>query len=141
MEKAKKNLKIWSTLYIILAIVDVVSLIGAYLSGDLKVANVSEKMQTAVLVIVVGLAILMALSKLFLGVQGYRQVNGKTKGTGHITFAKIIFVLSIIACVASIPNMINGFNYKTISDLCLNLFSALVVFDYMKQAKYIKENN
>ena len=141
MEKAKRNLKIWSTLYIILALVDVVSLIGAYLSGDLKVANVSEKMQTAVLVIVAGLAILMALSKLFLGVQGYRQVNGKTKGTGHITFAKIIFVLSIIACVASIPNMINGFNYKAISDLCLNLFSALVVFDYMKQAKYIKENN
>lgn len=141
MEKAKKNLKIWSTLYIILAIIDVVSFIGAYLGGELKVENVSEKMQTAVLVIVVVLVILMALSKLFLGVQGYRQVNGKTKGTGHITFAKIIFVLSIIACVASVPNMINGFNYKAISDLCLNLFSALVVFDYMKQAKYIKENN
>ena len=131
MEKAKKNLKIWSTLYIILALVDVVSLIGAYLSGDLKVANVSEKIQTAVLVIVVGLAILMALSKLFLGVQGYKQVNGKTKGTGHITFAKIIFVLSIIFCVASIPNMINACSYKTISDLCLNLFSILVVFDYI----------
>lgn len=141
MEKAKRNLKLWSTLYIILALVDVVSLIGAYLSGDLKVANVSEKMQTAVLVIVAGLSILMALSKLFLGVQGYRQVNGKTKGTGHITFAKIIFVLSIIACVASIPNMINGFNYKAFSDLCSNLFSASVAFDYMKQAKYIKENN
>ena len=141
MEKAKKNLKVWSILYIILAIVDVVSIIGAYLSGDLKVANISENMQTAVLIIVIGLATLMALAKLFLGIQGYRQANDKTKGTGHITFAKIIFVISIIGCVAYIPDIINGFNYRKISDLCLNLFSLFVVFDYIKQAKYIKENN
>lgn len=141
MEKAKKNLKIWSILYIILAIVDVISLVGAYLSGDLKVANVSENMQTAVLVIVVGLAMLMALSKLFLGVQGYRQANGQTKGTGHITFAKIIFVLSIIVCFVSVPDLISAFNYRKLSDLGLNLFSLFVIFDYMKQAKYLKENN
>lgn len=141
MEKAKKNLKVWSILYIILAIIDVVSIIGAYLSGDLKVSNISENMQTSVLIVVIGLAILMALAKLFLGIQGYRQANDKTKGTGHITFAKIIFVLSIITCVASILDIINGYNYRKISDLCLNLFSLLVIFDYIKQAKYIKENN
>lgn len=141
MEKAKKNLKIWSVLYIILAIVDAVSIVGAYLSGDLNVSDVSENMQTAVLIIVIGLAVIMALSKLFLGIQGYRQADGKTKGTGHITFAKVVLVLSIITFVATIPGIINEYSYKKISDLCLNLFSLVVVFDYIKQAKYIKENN
>lgn len=141
MEKAKKNLKIWSTLYIILGILDLVSLVGAYLSGDLKVTNVPQNLQVGVLVIVIGIALIMAFAKLFLGIQGYRQVNGKTKGTGHIVFAQIIFVLSIILCVASIANVISEFNYSKISDLCLNLFSLIVVFDYIKQAKYIKENN
>ena len=141
MEKAKKNLKIWSVLYIVLAIVDVVSIVGAYIGGDLKIANASENMQMGALIIVIGLTVLMALSKLFLGIQGYRQANGKTKRTGHITFAKIILVLSIIISIASIFDAINGYNFSQTSDLWLDLFSLVVIFDYIKQAKYIKDNN
>lgn len=141
MEKAKKNLKIWSVLYIALAIFDAVSIVGVCLSGNLNSSDVPENMRTAVITVLLGLMALIALSKLFLGIQGYRQANGKTKGTGHITFAKVVFVLSIITFVASISNVINEFNFEKISNLSLDLVGLVVVYDYIKQAKYIKENN
>lgn len=140
MEKAKKNLKIWSELYIILAILDVVSLIGAYLAGQFDVSSIPKNLQTGVLIFVISVCIIMILIKLLLGVQGLRQVNGTNKGTGHITLAKVTLIFLVLILIGSVVEVIKAVNTRTITDLSSNLFSFIVIFEYIKYAKYLKEN-
>lgn len=140
MEKAKKNLKIWSELYIILAVLDVISLIGAYLAGQFDVSNIPANMQTGVLVFTIGVCAIMILVKLLLGVQGLRQVNETNKGTGHITIAKIASFFVVLIVIGAVSEIVKVVSTTTITDLCSSIFSLIVIFEYIKYAKYLKEN-
>lgn len=141
MEKAKKNLKLWSGLYIFFALYDVMGIVLSSLNGDMDVSEIPSEFQTAILVFVIAMLGGIALIKLYLGVKGWYQAEGKNKNTRHIAVAKAVFVLLILVCFGALYGVVETANWKNISDLCSSITSAAILWDYMRQAKYLKENN
>lgn len=139
----KKNLKILSILFLVLAALNVVSVIASYALGELSPAYLMEKTQvseslarTSVTVVIV-IAALSVLVLAYLGLMGLRQCKGKPTGKSHITLAKICMAFLFINVLSCLLSTINapGDNWV---DLCSSVASVIIGFAYIRLARSIK---
>lgn len=139
MEQSKKNLKIYSWLFIFLGAWDILTLFLNYLDGQFNIgkiattAKISESLAQTGVIIVLVIAIAIALVKFYVGFKGLNQVNGKSKSKGYLTILKVILVFEIIYFVLSIISIFSGkFNW---SDFFGTLATIVIVWDFLKTAK------
>lgn len=127
MEKAKKNLKVYSILFLVLAIIQVVIFIAGELTGNVPsgAAFVMGAICSGVIV----------LAELIMGFKGIAYANGSGKGTLHITIAKIAVVFIALGLVIDIFGLVT----KTggVSELIISLIDLVFVFGYIKEAKAV----
>lgn len=108
----KKAMKWWGILCIIIALVNVGSVLFSYFQGDLKMlTDLPAEYKTMVMVFFFVCLGLVVLVELYLGIQALRQSAGKYNGTSHITIAKIVSVVIVIAAIINIV----GFIQKTVT--------------------------
>ena len=138
MELKKRNLKIYSLLFLVLAIVGVVQLVLAYLQGDFNVSAIAQQTgaseQLALIVVIATLAFIaiVILLEAYVAVKGVKQANGTGKGASHITISKIMMVFIIISLAGNIYYIIKG--QIDWLGLLRAIIGVLLVFGYIHEA-------
>ena len=142
MQQTPENrLRLYGVLFLILAAVDVVQIVGMFLSGsstmaammaaaggDANIVNLSLKVLAVIFSIVV-------LLKVFLGVRGIQQSQGKSVGTAHIKLAWVAMVIVGIGFISNVVSLVRG---QVDWVACCNaLASVLILVYYIKEAKAI----
>lgn len=149
MEQHRKTLHAFSTLFLILAAVSLVTLIIPFAQGEFTVEHtmsqittpdVSEGLVRGSIIGVLAFAALSILALLYMGVTGLRQYNGKPTGTAHIKIAKVCLVFLFISLFAMVFSLVNNPNrgWDDWVGLCTSLGSVLIAFMYIKAAKALK---
>lgn len=142
MEKAKKYLSGLSILLLVFAGLSLVRLIVEIALGGLVINEVPEGltkeiMQIAVIVTLI-LSVLFMLPQIYCGIKGLKESNNPTSSRAHIVWAKIIFVLSVIALITPISALIQGTdilnNVLLLVDVLLNI---IVYFLFIKYANKV----
>lgn len=141
MKYDAKNLRINSTVLVILSILDIFIMVIQLATQGISIDNIAAEAnattQTAAIVFaaVIGVSTLIYLATLFVGVVGIRQANGKCKGGANITWAKILLVLNIVGLAGDIFNMISG--QTDIQYFCQSLIYIAFLYPYIRCAKNV----
>ncbi|MGN1089830.1 MAG: hypothetical protein ACI4Q6_05460 [Huintestinicola sp.] len=141
MKYDAKNLRINSTVLVILSLLDIFIMIIQIATQGMNIDNIAAEAnatkQTAVIAIgiVIGVNALIYLATLFVGIVGIRQADGKCKGGANITVAKILFALNMIGLVFDIISVVSG--QPDIQYLCQTLIYVSFLYPYIKCARNV----
>lgn len=137
-----KTLRIDSITIIILAILNVVMLIGQLMAEELSVASIMKLADTTqenariFLIVCICIAGLLYLMTLIVGLLGIRQVAGKYKGKANVVLADILIVLNVISVIACIFYISEGQMY--IRNLTQGIIYIAFLVNYVMCAKRVK---
>ena len=146
MEKSKKELKALSIVILVFAVVYFAeNIIGAALDGfvikDIP-EGVSFSVAQAVYISVLVLSFLFILPDVYIGIKGIKAAKEPVKTKAHITWAKVLMVISIIAVISSV---VEAFSSKdlvmdiiSIADMTVN---ACLYYFYIKHATVLVKAN
>lgn len=135
LQTKRRNLKIYSIVFLILAAVDVAQLVLNLVVDDTLV-DMSNSLERTVLIVMIVFAVIVALAKAFLGIQGMRQSKGAAVGRAHLTISMIALVLSVITALLVILASIQTADlWEAVSNICDSLISIWLLVDYRKEAK------
>lgn len=141
MKYDAKNLRINSTVLVILSILDIFIMViqlatqGISIDNIAAEANATKETAAIVLSSVIGASTLIYLVTLFVGIMGIRQADGKCRGGANIKLATILLVLNIVGLAGDIFNMISG--QADIQYLCQSLIYAAFLYPYIRCAKNV----
>src|SRR5574344_1772955 len=142
-DNSKRDLKIYSYLFIFLGIWDFVMLAIQYYTGKLNIDtietenNVSVEMTKYALIVLLVLVSIIGLVKIFVEKSGIDAANGKSKKTTYITILKVMFAFEIIALIMYGIDMFAGkANYTSILTSIVNV---TIIGDFLKNAKEVKK--
>lgn len=150
----KLILKIISWVFIIIVIVDAITTVIGFTSGNLRkqmeatfeegmtesgesYEEISQQVIDIFVYFSIGGTVIASLLKLYLGVKGINQANGKIKGKANIVWAKIIFYLSLVSVISGIMSITKG--KQSISSFITSIVSLIVIYIYMTAAKEVVE--
>lgn len=143
VEQERRNLRVFSILFFVLAAIDAADIIIILAGGELNAAQIAEQAQVseslarASAAVVIGIAILSILILVYLGWMGLRQYSGKTTATSHITIAKICVAFLVIGLIVSVLSIINS-PAKDWIDLCTALAGVCIGMSYIRAAISVK---
>lgn len=141
-EQERKNLRIFSILFLILAAADVVNLIATFALGDWSVSAITQRAETTAglartsIIVVVTVVALEVLVLLYLGLMGLRQCNGKPVASTHITIAKVALVFLVLALILVAISFFSDPQKDWVA-LCTATASVLFGFCYIRSAKIV----
>ena len=144
MEQSRKNLKFMSIAMIILALLSLGRVALELIFTDFNVESVPDATAVTEFIAVIVLAVvgfILMLPQLFIGLKGMRVANNPDSSKGHITWATILLVISIIALVAYGIQAIKTGEYKENVSAILNMLLDVVLYStFIKYAKEVKGN-
>lgn len=141
-EQTKKNLRIISLCLVIFSIVSLalaaMDLITFWMDRD-NYSGTSDGVVLASIGIVGVMSLLMVAVQIYIGLKGMKVAKEPDSSKGHITWATVLLVLSIIALVSPVMEMIQTkaivANVVTIIDC---LVDVLLYYYFIKWAKEVR---
>ena len=141
-EQTKKNLRIISLCLVIFSIVSLalaaMDLITFWMDRD-NYSGTSDGVVLASIRIVGVMSLLMVAVQIYIGLKGMKVAKEPDSSKGHITWATVLLVLSIIALVSPVMEMIQTkaivANVVTIIDC---LVDVLLYYYFIKWAKEVR---
>ena len=112
MKDSKTQLRRWSYLILFFTALSAIRMIVEVFKIDFNPTDLPEGttkgmfIAAQIIVLVIGLIIL--LPEVFVGVRGIKLSKSPDSRKGHITWAKVIIVLSVIGLIAPISGLIQG---------------------------------
>ena len=86
------------------------------------------------------LSLLFLLPEVYVGIKGLRMAKNPNSSKGHIIWAGIIFVLTVVGIISPLINFIKGVNtYDNISTVLSLGLNASIYFDYIKYAYLVSK--
>lgn len=137
MEKSKKSLQDLGYIFMFFGIIDFVSLVVDFFAGDYSLSKYTDVPNELAKIFVTGtisILIIIALSKIVLGVIGIRQGEEQTNTKMHISLCKIMTIISIIFFIFILAIMIISKTYSY-SFLISILVTIALLFLYSSTAK------
>ena len=137
-EETIKKLNTYSSLFLILAILDLVllwlsftneNMIALLHGGGSAAASALKVLFLATVV----LGVILAVLKGYVGIQGLRQVKGTARGDLHLKVARGTMILSMISLVLSLLMILKGGGDA--SDALLDLVAVIFLAQYVKYGK------
>ena len=140
MEQARKHLKISSIVVLIFAGLFMLELVSGLVFGDIaSVEGVSEEVLRITRIFVLSISLVMMLPQIYIGIKGLLIAKNPNASCGHIVWAIILFVFSVLSLVSPIVGMFQqGIVYQPIKELFGVLLEVLIYFDYIKYAKAVR---
>lgn len=142
----ERTLKIYSSVLLVLAAIDIFNLIIGWLAGDFNTSAImgasgaSKTAALAVVLLVVGIAAVVIIMKLYMGFKGISRAKGTGSGRGHITVGKISLFFSVLLFVIYAISLFTNMKSAGFSgwlDMCTPLASCLIAYGYLKAAKKV----
>lgn len=144
----RQALKIYSTLFILFALIDIIKTIARAVQGDYNPELLSfaydmpEK--SALIAAIAGIALTAAVIaiELFLGIRGLNRADSNVRGgKGYITLAKIVFVPIVVLLVIQVAALVLSMSGSTVIDwmaLATPVASTIIVSCYISSAKKVE---
>lgn len=146
MEKTQKNLRDYSILILLfvgLSLVRVIvnAFLVTFAEIDAEVlGDLTEKAVRTGLIIVWVLSIVLLLPQVFVGLRGLQEAKNPTNKRGYIVWAKILFVLAIIATLGAIFDLFSAANLvDAILALVDVLIDVVIFFLFIRYAKQVSK--
>ncbi len=141
MESTKKNLKIMSILVLILALFSLVRVAVEIFTADYSSVDATKEMIMVAQIVTAVLSIIILIPQIYVGVKGFKVAKNPDSSRGHIVWATILLVLSLIAIIITVVQGIQDKNFK---DKFASLGDAFVdiaiLSSYISFAKQLKVN-
>lgn len=142
MEQAKKHLKWTSIALLALAGSTLLQIVAELLFGDLNNAEIPAGSPDHILmitkIILLGFSCVMLFPQVYVGVKGLLVVKAPNASKGHIVWAIILFVFTVVDLLSPAFALVMQDNVnENLSLLLGGLVEASVYFDYIKYAKVI----
>lgn len=142
MEQAKKHLKWTSIALLALAGSTLLQIVAELLFGDLNNAEIPAGSPDHILmitkIILLGFSCVMLFPQVYVGVKGLLVVKAPNASKGHIVWAIILFVFTLVDLLSPAFALVMQDNVNENMSLLLGgLVEAAVYFDYIKYAKVI----
>lgn len=142
MEQAKKHLKWTSIALLALAGSTLLQIVAELLFGDLNNAEIPAGSPDHILmitkIILLGFSCVMLFPQVYVGVKGLLVVKAPNASKGHIVWAIILFVFTLVDLLSPAFALVMQDNVnENLSLLLGGLVEASVYFDYIKYAKAI----
>ena len=142
MEQARKNLKICSIVVLIYTAASAVQLaLGLWFDsfgGAPAPEGSTENVLLITKIVVSVVSALVFLPEIYIGIKGLLIAEKPNSSTRHIFWAKILFVITALAILISVVNLIQQGNVGdavgNILSLAVELF---IYYDYVKYAKLV----
>lgn len=137
MQDNKSVYKIYGILFLVLAILDIVSLVVSYFSSQEQLAELADAgadtgVVTGTLIAIIAISALFAVIKLLIGTKGLKLAKGEAV-TGLAGLLKFLFIFEIIALVFGIISIFSGSaNWTSIAD---SFVTVAILFDFQKRLK------
>jgi uncharacterized membrane protein YhaH (DUF805 family) len=146
MEKARKNLRISSIVILIFAGLSLINIVAQLIWGDFSNAPIPDGSSDNILLIaktvLLGISLLLLIPDVYIGVKGLKAAKNPSSSKGHIVWATILFVLSIIALISPILGLFSGDSVReSISAILSCLVQILIYFEYIRDAKRVAKLN
>ena len=142
MEQAKKHLKWTSIALLALAGSTLLQIVAELLFGDLNNAEIPAGSPDHILmitkIILLGFSCVMLFPQVYVGVKGLLVVKAPNASKGHIVWAIILFVFTLVDLLSPAFALVMQDNVnENLSLLLGGLVEASVYFDYIKYAKVL----
>ena len=142
MEQAKKHLKWTSIALLALAGSTLLQIVAELLFGDLNNAEIPAGSPDHILmitkIILLGFSCVMLFPQVYVGVKGLLVVKAPNASKGHIVWAIVLFVFTLVDLLSPAFALVMQDNVnENLSLLLGGLVEASVYFDYIKYAKVI----
>ena len=142
MEQAKKHLKWTSIALLALAGSTLLQIVAELLFGDLNNAEIPAGSPDHILmitkIILLGFSCVMLFPQVYVGVKGLLVVKAPNASKGHIVWAIILFVFTLVDLLSPAFALVMQDNVnENLSLLLGGLVEASVYFEYIKYAKVI----
>ena len=146
MEQTRKQLKISSFLVLLFAGLSLLNLISELAFGEINNAAMPEGAPENILlitkIILISLSVIFLLPQIYVGVKGFMEAKNPTFARAHIVWAKILFVLSVIAMITPLVEIFKWNSvFANVSEFFSILVEALVFFEYIKYATAFSKGN
>ena len=144
MERNKKFLKLTSYAILLLAILSLLNVVAALFSDELNSvpipADAPENTLLIAKIVIIVISLLILLPQIYVGLKGVSFAKKPDSSRAHIVWAKILFVLAVLAMISPIIEACKG---NAILTNCLDALSSLaeviLFFDYIKFAKALQK--
>lgn len=134
-----KNLRVWSWILIVLAVLEAGLVIIGYVEGDFSfqaadaVSEFTSPAMQALLQVVFWVSIALIVVKVLMGVLGLVQAAGKIHGGLHIVLAWIATIWAVVVLVMAIISLVKGTG--SVSTVCNDVIALLVPAGFLSAAK------
>lgn len=145
MENSKKNLKIMSLCMFLCVLLSLVRIVTEFALGAYDFKNAPQGTEQAIwnatVIVILAVAALVVISQLFLGFKGLSVAKNPDNSGAHIIIAKIFLVITILAVIGSVVDLIQTKNFSGgIVELIDCLIDVAIYFYYIKYAKEVRKN-
>ena len=144
MEQAKKHLKISSLIVLLFAGLSLLNIVVELLLGDINSAEIPEGAPVDILmitkIILLVVSVICLFPRVYVGMKGLRMAKNPDSSKGHIIWATIIFVLTLIGLVSPLFAVVKQENVsENVSSLLGILLDLAIYYDYIKYAKQVSK--
>ena len=140
MEQAKKHLKISSMLVLLFVGISLLEIATELMFGDINSAPIPDGAPDNILLItktfVMVVALVLMLPKIYVGIKGLKIAKYPNTSKGHIIWAVIIFVFTLLGLVEPAMAILKQ-DSVNISALFGVLLELAIYYDYIKYAKLV----
>ena len=144
MEQAKKHLKVSSFVVLLFAVLTLVEIVAELLYGEINSAPIPEGAPENILMItkgvVLGISLLLLLPKIYVGIKGLWVAKKPSAAKGHIIWAVIIFVFSVLDLIDPAVAILKQESVgENVSRVFAVLLEVLIYYDFIKYAGQVKK--
>ena len=145
MELTRRNLKIESIVVLAFAALTFIHLVFQLIFVDFNKAELPAGADETTLLItkilIMAVSFVLLLPQIYIGIKGLKIAKNPNSSKAHIVWAIILFVVTVIALISPISNIIKQ---EAVSDNVSRLLSLLVegfvFFDYIRYASAVAKD-
>ena len=142
MEKAQKNLRYSSFFVLFFAALSLLQIIAALAFGPLNQAEIPadapENILNITKIFLLVISLVMLVPNIYVGVKGLRVAKNPNTSRGHIIWACILFVFSVLALVDPVVACLKDGAWGENVDALLNIGLDLIIYyEFIVHAKAV----
>ena len=137
MEQTRKNFKITSIIILALAGATLLNLVAGLAFGDFSTEGVSSDELLFAKIFILVVSFIMLLPQIYIGIKGLLVAKKPGTSKGHIIWAIILFIFSVINLINSGIGIITKDGMESVTGILSILVEASVYFEYIKFGRAI----
>jgi hypothetical protein len=146
MDQSRKNLKVSSIVILLLGVWSLVDVLLQVFFGEINNAQIPAGAPDNILeitrIFLIVVSALILLPQFYIGIKGLVVANKPNSSKGHIRWAIVLLVFTIIGFIDAVISVIGGESIKEYISVFLNLaLEGVLYYEYIVFARLVAKEN